>query len=158
MTKRDFSDAFEKLKSEGFRLTGVRKTLVEAILRTEGHWTIHDLDVKLKKKIPTVGIATLYRTVQLLTKLRILSETRVGSGAARYEVSTLEHHDHLTCRQCGEVFEFENEEIERLQSVMAKRLGFGLVDHTMELYGDCQRKNCSNLLLSQRGPRPRKND
>ncbi len=137
--------AYELLKKEGFRLTGTRRSLVKAILSLEGHWTIQDTATKLKKDLPSIGIATVYRTVQLLARLGLLSESRIGGGAARYEVADAHHHDHLTCNQCGQIFEFENDQIERLQSLVAKQLGFKLADHRMELYGDCARKKCPNL-------------
>jgi len=140
-----FDKAVELLKQEGFRLTGTRRSLVKAILNLEGHWTIQDTAARFKKELPGIGIATVYRTVQLLARLRLLSESRIGGGAARYEVADSHHHDHLTCKQCGEIFEFENDQIERLQSLVAKQLGFKLVDHKMELYGDCVRKKCPNL-------------
>lgn len=137
-----FEEAFSKLKAEGLRLTETRKNLVKAILSLKGHWTIQELEPMIHKQFEDIGIATIYRTVHLLAQLKFLSETKVGGGAARYEVSPYEHHDHLTCKQCDEIFEFENDQIEELQKQMAAKLGFELVDHRMELYGDCLRKNC----------------
>lgn len=141
-SKKSFELVLDRLKEEGFRLTSTRKDLVEAILLTKGHWRIQDIQKSLEKKLPKVGTATLYRTVHLLAQLGYLTETKAGMEAARYEFAQSEHHDHLTCRQCNHIFEFENEEIERLQAQVAKRLGFSLAHHQMELYGNCERKPC----------------
>jgi Fur family ferric uptake transcriptional regulator len=137
-------DAYALLKKEGYRLTDVRKKLIESILSSNGHWTIQEIAGDIQRHLPGVGVATIYRTVHLLSEHGLLTETKMAGNAARYEVAPTEHHDHLTCRQCGEIFEFENEEIERLQEQVAKALKFELIDHRMELYGDCVRKNCPN--------------
>ncbi len=140
------SDLAEKaclqLKTQGLRLTGTRKKLVKAILDLEGHWTIQEKAPFLQKKVSGVGIATIYRTVLLLAKGKFLSETSIGRSASRYEVTSRDHHDHLSCVKCGHIFEFENPKIEKLQSEVARQLGFDLVDHRMELYGSCRRSAC----------------
>jgi len=145
-----FEESFLKLKSDGFRLTETRKNLVKFILSLKGHWTIQHLEYQIHKKFESIGVATIYRTVHLLARLNILSETKVGSGAARYEVAPYSHHDHLTCLQCDEIFEFKNDEIEELQTMSATKLGFRLVDHRMELYGDCQKKSCPHKSQKRR--------
>ncbi|MDB5037843.1 MAG: transcriptional regulator [Bacteriovoracaceae bacterium] len=141
-TKTEGGEILSRLKSGGYRLTKIRKSLVQFILNKKGHWTIQDLVNDAKHLIPKLGVATLYRTVSLLHKENLLTETRLGGASARYEVSTQEHHDHLTCVSCGEIFEFENDRIEELQRQIAKKLGFKLIDHRMELFGECQRKPC----------------
>lgn len=135
----------DQLKSEGFRLTSTRRKLVERILSLKGHWTIQSVAPKIKRGIPGLGVATVYRTIHLLAEKKFLTETKVGAGSARYEVSPIEHHDHLTCLDCHEIFEFENDQIEELQRVAAQKLGFRLADHRMELYGHCSRSNCPHL-------------
>ena len=131
--------AYKQLKLQGFRLTQIRKDLVKFILGRKSHWTIQSVATQAKKSLPKVGIATVYRTVNLLQQQGYLTETYSGSGSARYEVTPEEHHDHLTCIICGKIVEFENAEIEQLQETVAKNLGFELVDHRMELYGKCPR-------------------
>jgi len=137
--------AIERLREQGYRLTGVRKLVVHSILKLRGHWTIQEIEKKIKNEVPGLGTATLYRTVHLLAKEQILSETKIGRGAARYEVAGKSHHDHLTCLQCGLIVEFENASIEKLQKQIADRLGFHLADHRMELYGNCERSRCPQL-------------
>jgi len=131
--------AYKQLKLQGFRLTQIRKDLVKFILGRKSHWTIQSIAIQAKKSLPKVGIATVYRTVNLLQQQGYLTETYSSSGSARYEVTPEEHHDHLTCIICGKIVEFENAEIERLQEAVAQKLGFELVDHRMELYGKCPR-------------------
>src|SRR5689334_10761902 len=135
-------DLFSELRDQGHRLNSARKNLIEFILAKKGHWTIQDLTREMKKKFPRLGVATVYRTVSLLWKNQLLVETRIGGGAARYESSSRKHHDHLTCQDCGEIFEFENDKIEELQKQVAKRLGFVIADHKMELFGHCRRTEC----------------
>ncbi len=136
------TEVLSQLSDQGFRLTQTRKTLIDLILKKKGHWTVHDLTQEVENKIPGLGVATIYRTVALLHKLKYLSETRLGGASTRYEVASAEHHDHLTCKTCGEIFEFENDKIEELQNEIAEKLGFKLTDHRMELFGDCVRTQC----------------
>lgn len=135
-------EVFLLLRKKGHRLPRTRENLIDLILKRKGHWTIQDLTSEVRKSLPRIGIATVYRTVSLLHRENLLTETRWGGGAARYEVLSPQHHDHLTCVDCGEIFEFENERIEELQTKMAKKLGFKLHDHRMELFGECQKSSC----------------
>ncbi len=130
------------LASEGFRLTQSRRHLIEFILKQKGHWTIQTLVDRVAKTLPSLGVATVYRTVGLLKKKNFLTETAFGDEAVRYEVCSKDHHDHLRCLDCGEIFEFENDEIERLQKSAARKLGFQLENHHMELFGRCQIEAC----------------
>ncbi len=141
----------EQMKARGFRLTKSRRRLVEFILGQLGHWTIQMLTDRTQKRFPDMGVATVYRTVNLLHELKFITKTQIGLGPARYEVAPAHHHDHLTCINCGEIFEFENEQIEELQRQVAKNLGFKLVDHRMELYGECHRRVCKGRFKGNRG-------
>lgn len=137
------NEAYLKLKERGFRLTKLREQLIDFILRTKGHWTIKSLSDDAMSAIPKVGIATIYRTVNLLVEEGFLTRTILETGIARFEVTPTDHHDHLTCTLCGHIVEFENEKIEELQKKIAKRFGFVLTDHRMELYGECvDRSSC----------------
>jgi Fur family ferric uptake transcriptional regulator len=139
---KDLERICEELKAQGLRMTDVRRNLIKYILARKGHWTIQQLSRDVAKSIRGVGVATVYRTVALLQKQGVLTETHIGPQSTRYEIQPENHHDHLNCLQCGKIFEFENEEIEALQEIVAKRLGFKLKDHRMELFGDCQRSEC----------------
>jgi Fur family ferric uptake transcriptional regulator len=135
-------EALQNIRKKGMRLTSLRKQLVNFILSQAGHWTIQDLTQKTKKAVPGVGVATVYRTVNLLVEEGALTKTLTSQGSARYETRPDEHHDHLTCLQCGEIFEFTDPKIEELQEKIAKRLGFVLIDHRMELFGECKDGRC----------------
>lgn len=128
------------MKKQGFRITQSRRRLVADILSQKGHWTIHELTSKMR----STPIASIYRTVRLLRELNFLSESPYAGGSSRYEVKSSDHHDHLTCLDCLKIFEFENDQIERLQKQTAKSLGFRLADHRMELFGNCLKRKCPN--------------
>jgi len=135
----------KKLRSRGMRITKAREELLQFILKNEGHWNVQDLAIEARRQLPKIGIATVYRTVNLLVEAGYVSKSEVGHGPARFEVAPTEHHDHLTCLDCGKIFEFENDQIENLQEKTAKKLGFKLQDHKMELYGHCLKaETCSH--------------
>lgn len=128
----------EKLRDRGMRITKIRRELVDYILGTKDHWTIQDLAERLQTDMPSVGIATIYRTVNLLVDEGAVTRTIVDHGPARFEVTPEEHHDHLSCVICGKIVEFENDQIEKLQEKIAEEHGFVLKDHRMELFGECR--------------------
>jgi Fur family ferric uptake transcriptional regulator len=84
-----------------------------------------------------VGFATVYRFLRDLANKNFVTEVRMGGQASRYELTTKEHHDHLTCTGCGKIVEFENKKIEKLQEQVAEYFGFVLTNHILELYGLC---------------------
>lgn len=129
--------AIEQLKSNGLRITQLRIDLIDFILSSTDHWTIQEMVDRVQKQMPKVGVATVYRTVNLLVDERFVTRTMLEDGTARFETTPEEHHDHMTCVICGKIVEFENQQIEKLQEKVAKELGFKLTDHRMELYGEC---------------------
>ena len=117
--------------------TAQREAIVEQFLRTRDHVSIDELLVKVRKRQPRVGYATVYRTLKLLVDSGLAIERQFGDGQARYEVVG-DHHDHLICLHCSLILEFEDDEIERLQEAIAQRLGgFKVLRHRHELYGLC---------------------
>jgi len=137
---KDQIETLQGLKSKGRRLTKVRRELIEYILSIKDHWTIQDLGDRVAKEHPSIGIATVYRTVNLLVEEGSITRTVTDSGVARFEVTPKSHHDHLSCVRCGKIVEFENDQIEKLQEKIARENGFKLTDHRMELFGEC--KDC----------------
>ena len=118
-------------------VTAQREAIVEQFLRTKEHVSIDELLLKVRKRQPRVGYATVYRTLKLLVDSGLAIERQFGDGQARYEVVG-DHHDHLICVKCGLILEFEDDEIERLQDRIAERLGnFTVLRHRHELYGMC---------------------
>jgi Fur family ferric uptake transcriptional regulator len=134
-TLNDF-EAF--LQARGLRLTGQRQRIAETFLEAEGHLSADEIYRQVKKRDARIGSATVYRTLKLLREAGLATGMSVGDGFARYEApSGRGHHDHLICRACGMIVEFENGRIEALQLEVAKKHGFTVTDHKMELYGIC---------------------
>ena len=101
--------------------------------------TAEDLYRLVSKKHREIGLTTVYRTLKLLKKSGLATETVFADNLTRYEpLSAEDHHDHLICLHCGAITEFENSKIERLQEKVANDFGFHTVSHKMELYGYCE--------------------
>lgn len=127
----------------GLRSTAQRRLVTDMFFRSRGHLSIEELLALVRKEEPGVGYATVYRTLKLLASSGVAYERHFGDGISRYEIAHEdEHHDHLICTDCGKIVEFENDEIERLQHEVAKRQGFRITRHKLELYGECTRPNC----------------
>jgi Fur family transcriptional regulator, ferric uptake regulator len=130
----------EYLRKKGLKTTHQREAIVDAFLKTSGHVNLEDLLSSVRKKQPTVGLATVYRTVKLLEEAGIAAARHFGPGQTLYEVNEgRAHHDHLICDSCGFITEFENDEIETLQDMAARKVGFNVVRHRLELYGLCEK-------------------
>jgi Fur family ferric uptake transcriptional regulator len=126
------------LRKHGLKTTQQREAIVDVFLRSTGHVNLEDLLASARRKNPGVGLATVYRTVKLLEDAGLAFPRQFGSGQTLYEVAG-EHHDHIICKQCQHIVEFESEEIEQLQSEIARRHGFRLVQHRHELFGLCEK-------------------
>ena len=120
-------------------VTAQREAIVEQFLRTRDHVSIDELLLKVRKRHPKVGYATVYRTLKLLAECGVASERRFGDGLSRYELAddASTHHDHLICIACGKIVEFEEPRIEELQDEIALRYGFEITSHKHEMYGTC---------------------
>jgi Fur family ferric uptake transcriptional regulator len=128
----------EFLVQRGLRLTNQRRLIASVFFREDGHHSVEELCSLTRKDDPRVGYATVYRTMKLLKEAGLATGMSLGDGFARYEAPTRKgHHDHLICRACGKIVEFENDRIESLQEEVARRHGFKVTDHKMELYGVC---------------------
>lgn len=124
--------------SRGLRLTAQRRLVVEIFFRAEGHLSAEEIYHRVKEVEARIGPATVYRTLKLLREAGLAHGMSAGDGLARYEPpSGKGHHDHLICRGCGRIVEFENDQIEALQKKVAERHGFVVTDHRLELYGVC---------------------
>ncbi len=144
-TMRRKIDLFrEYLMRKGLRSTEQRELIAQIFLKNQGHISTEDLYLQVKKKNPSIGFATVYRTIHLLAEAGLASVRSFGDGFARYETSDPErHHDHLICTSCGTIIEFENDQIESLQNRVAGKHQFEVHDHRLELYGIC--KKCRGL-------------
>ena len=126
----------EQLCAErGLRITEQRRVIARVLSDASDHPDVEQVYQRAMAVDPRISIATVYRTVKLFEEANILERHEFGDGRARYEEVPDQHHDHLIDMNSGEVVEFRNDEIERLQSEVAKSLGYRLVGHRLELYG-----------------------
>ena len=128
-------DIENKCKQKGVRLTDQRKLIAKVMSDSENHPDVDELHRKDNKLDSKISIATVYRTVKLFEEAGIVEKHDFKGNKARYEQAPEEHHDHLIDINSGEITEFVNEEIEKLQKQAAEKLGYKLVDHRLELYG-----------------------
>ncbi len=130
----------EYLQSQGLKSTSQREIILDEFLRSDEHPSTEDLYLRVRKKNPQVGYATVHRTLKLFAECGIASVRNFGDGSTRYEsVAEDEHHDHLVCQNCGLIIEFEDDQIESLQEKVAKKHKFKVLDHRLELYGLCEK-------------------
>tara|TARA_B100001996_G_scaffold79631_1_gene58695 strand:- start:754 stop:1161 length:408 start_codon:yes stop_codon:yes gene_type:complete len=125
----------EKCKAKGVRLTDQRKVIAQIMSDSKDHPDVDELHKRVSTIDKKISIATVYRTVKLFEESGILEKHDFKGGKARYEKSPDEHHDHLIDINSGEIVEFVDKDIEKLQIEVAKKLGYKLVDHKLELYG-----------------------
>lgn len=135
-----------KLSRNQQRLTPQRRVIADVLFSHDGHVNVDELHQLVRARDSSVGYATVYSTLKLLEQLELVHTNTFVDGTVRYEIAgdADAHHDHLVCRDCGHITEFENHEIERLQESVAAKLGFELVDHKMVLYGRCIKGSCSH--------------
>lgn len=129
----------EFMREKGLKNTSQRALILDAFLESNSHYSTEELYLKLRKDNPKIGYATVHRTLKLLAEAGLAIELNFGDGQARFEPSSSEHHhDHLICRQCGLIIEFEEPRIEALQQEIGERYRFQIESHRHELYGLCQ--------------------
>ncbi len=125
----------ERCEAKGLRMTGQRRVIAETLESSKDHPDVEELFARASARDPNISIATVYRTVKLFDEAGILERVEFGDGRARYEDAEREHHDHLIDMNTGQVIEFVDPEIEALQEKIAKKLGYKLKGHKLELYG-----------------------
>jgi len=134
------SEIENKCLAKGVRLTEQRKLIAKVMSESEDHPDVDELHKRVSKLDPRVSIATVYRTVKLFEEAGIVSKHDFKGNKARYEEVPKEHHDHLIDINTGEIIEFVDQDIEKLQKKVAEKLGYKLVDHRLELYGSKNKK------------------
>lgn len=137
-------EEFKKiLKINGLKYTKQREALLRTMYHTDTHYTPEDLYVKMKQKYPelNIGIATVYRTLNLLEDEKMATSISFGIQGKKFELANKPHHDHLICKNCATIIEFEDPAIEKRQLAIAKEHGFKLTGHIMQLYGICKKCN-----------------
>ena len=129
------SDIEKKCIKNGVRLTDQRKLVAKVMSDSHDHPDVDELHKRVSKLDNKISIATVYRTVKLFEESGIISKHDFKGSKSRYEQVPKDHHDHLIDINTGEIIEFVNEDIEKLQKKVAEKLGYKLVDHRLELYG-----------------------
>jgi len=124
----------ELCSQKGLRMTEQRKVIARVLEDARDHPDVEELYNRAVKVDANISIATVYRTVKLLEEFEIIERHDFRDGRARYETMPEDHHDHLIDLKSGKVIEFASEEIELLQEHIARKLGYKLVDHRLELY------------------------
>lgn len=129
------------ITQHNLKITKQRRAVLEAFLGSEEHVSAEELYKIVSEKEPKIGLATVYRTLALLTVSGLAAELDFGDGQKRYEHSfEHEHHDHMICTQCGKIIEFHHPLIEKLQEDVAQEHGFEMATHKLDMFGIC--KNC----------------
>lgn len=134
----------EFLKARGLKIGRARMTIAEVILGAKHHLTPTEIFVEARKRMPSVGLVTVYRTVSLLREAKLITESKFDQQAEAYiePMRGRPHHDHLFCIRCREIVEFMNDAIERLQEKVAKDHGYEITHHSLLIWGICPR--CRN--------------
>jgi Fur family ferric uptake transcriptional regulator len=124
----------EQCASRGMRMTEQRRIIAQIVEQASDHPDVEELHRRAASRDPRISLSTVYRTLNLFEEAGLVTKHDFKDGRARFEVIPDEHHDHLIDIRSGRVIEFRNEEIEAIQEVIARRLGYRLVDHRLELY------------------------
>ena len=129
------SEIEKKCIKKGVRLTDQRKLIAKVMSEADDHPDVDELHKRVNKVDTKISIATVYRTVKLFEEANIIAKHDFKGGKSRFEQTTEEHHDHLIDINTGEIIEFVDNDIEKLQTKVAEKFGYKLVDHRLELYG-----------------------
>ncbi len=128
------------IERRGLKHSRQREQVAEAFFEMRGHVSVEEVVARARERDPRVSVATVYRTMKLLAESGLATPRQFGEGQTRYEAAVdRAHHDHLICTACGEIVEFADEQIEALQALVARRHGFEVERHKLELYGRCGR-------------------
>jgi Fur family ferric uptake transcriptional regulator len=128
------------LHEQGLPITQQREAVAQTVFSSTGHLSVEDIERRLREDEERIGKATIYRSLDLLVKSKLVEEHDFGEGFKRYEhrLSRQPVHEHLICLECGKVTEFRSEEVERVESRVAREHGFVPARHRLEIYGLCR--------------------
>ncbi|HIN97004.1 MAG TPA: transcriptional repressor [Candidatus Marinimicrobia bacterium] len=133
------------LHKENLRYTQQRQEVWDEICSTNEHRDAEDIYNSLRKRQTNVSRATVYRTIDVLVKNNLVRRLDLGDGRSRFENKMgIAHHDHIVCLDCRKIVEFMNEDIEEIQEQVAKEMGFEIVRHVHQLFGNCLDEKCPN--------------
>ncbi|CAH2213140.1 Fur family transcriptional regulator [Tepidibacter aestuarii] len=130
-----------KLKEEGYKLTPQRRSIVDIMIKNEGkHLNSEEIYDLVKIACPEIGLATVYRTLQLLDDIGAVSKLNLDDGCCRYEINLNDethNHHHLICKKCNKIMEVEEDLLETLEEQIEKNYGFKIFDHDVKFFGMC---------------------
>lgn len=128
----------EQVSQAGFRLTGPRRAIFDAVTRRDGHFRAEDILGEVRRAAPKTGRATVYRTLLLLAELGFLEQLHLGEGTHSFVMGDPGHHHHLICSECGKVIEVHDCELPSAIGDLADKEGFRIEGHQLEVYGRCR--------------------
>lgn len=138
----------QQLQSQGYKLTPQREATVRVLLENEeDHLSAEDVFMLVKEKAPEIGLATVYRTLELLNEMHVVEKLNFGDGVARYDLrteSSKHHHHHLICIQCGSVSEIMEDWLLPLEEKLEREFGFTVHDHRLDFQGICSKCHEAN--------------
>ena len=139
----------KKLHAQSYKLTPQREATVRVLLeREEDHLSAEDIYLLVNEKAPEIGLATVYRTLELLSELKIVDKVNFGDGVSRYDLrkeGAKHFHHHLVCIECGSVEEIEEDLLEDVEKIVQKDWGFQVKDHRLTFHGIC--RQCQHVLV-----------
>jgi Fur family transcriptional regulator, ferric uptake regulator len=132
----------ERLQKTGFKITPQRRAVVEILLQNkDNHLSSEEIYDLVRKDCPEIGLATVYRTMQLLDEIGVISKLNLDDGCIRYELSLDKednhNHHHLICRGCSKIMEVKDDLLESIESKIEETYGFNIIDHDVKFYGLC---------------------
>ena len=143
------------LKENGLKITAQRVEVLSVLASCPGrHLTAEEIYELVKVDCPEIGLATVYRTIQILLELSLIDRINLDDGYVRYEIGSMgakpekHHHHHLICMECGKIISFEDDLLEELEEKIEKTTGFSVVNHEVKLYGIC--KECGGKILEKK--------
>ncbi len=137
---REIGNIKDYLKEKGFKLTSQRGSVLDTILENTGkHLSAEEIYDLVKINCPEIGLATVYRTMQVLDELGLVYKNNFDDGRTRYEITQNEDHQHhhLVCRKCGKVIEVEEDLLEQLEHQVEKKYNFSITNHKVKFFGYC---------------------
>lgn len=141
MATINMGDLKQRFQERQYKLTPQRQIVLQAFVDNPGnHLSAEDVHNIVRKQSAEIGLATVYRTLELLSDMDVLQKMDFGDGRSRYEINedtSEHHHHHLICLNCGVVKEFEDDLLETLETVIARKSNFKIVDHQVKFFGYC---------------------
>lgn len=136
--KKRINRLLEKLRQQGYRLTPQRSLILEAIETADGHISAEEIYGTVRARFPEVNMSTVYRTVELLKKLGLITETDLGEGRVRYHFGIKGHHHHLICQSCGRIFELDETHLVPLKQALMHEYDFEADLKHLAIFGYCR--------------------